>query len=67
MNKTAKRNAEILVMLAFLTALSVVMSRFLSINSTFFKLDTSFKRGYFSNFGSVPSLKKKKKATKTGF
>lgn len=42
MKTNTKRSVEVLVILALLTALDVVMSRFLSINSTFFKLDTSF-------------------------
>ena len=42
MQKSTKQNIRMLVILALLTALDVVMGRFLSINSTFFKLDTSF-------------------------
>lgn len=42
MQKRTKQNIEMLVVLALLTALDVIMGRFLSINSTFFKLDTSF-------------------------
>ena len=42
MKKNTKQNIEMLVVLALLTALDVIMGRFLSINSTFFKLDTSF-------------------------
>ena len=42
MQKSTKQNIEMLVVLALLTALDVIMGRFLSINSTFFKLDTSF-------------------------
>ena len=42
MQKSTKQNVEMLVTLALLTALEVIMSRFLSVNSTFFKLDTSF-------------------------
>lgn len=42
MKKSTKQNIEMLVILALLTALDVIMGRFLSINSTFFKLDTSF-------------------------
>lgn len=42
MQRKTKQNIEVIVLLALLTALDVIMSRFLSINSTFFKLDTSF-------------------------
>ncbi len=42
MQKKFKFNTVSLVMIALLVALDVVMNRFLSVNTEFFKLDTSF-------------------------
>lgn len=42
MQSKGKSNIKTVVMLALLLALDVVMSRFLSVNTAFFKLDTSF-------------------------